>query len=105
MLREENQVQTTAPDATALLNGLVQHGMVALVPRPVDHQPAAGSELMTTEEVAQLLGVDPSSVRRWRTATPRHGPAFIRLSERIVKYRREDVERWLASRRVDPEAA
>jgi predicted DNA-binding transcriptional regulator AlpA len=33
------------------------------------------------------------------------GPPYVRLSERVVKYRREDVERWLAGRRVDPAAA
>jgi hypothetical protein len=52
-----------------------------------------------------MLGVDPSSVRRWRTSTPVQGPPFIRMSDRVVKYRRADVDRWLNSRRVDPEVA
>jgi hypothetical protein len=59
---------------------------------------------MTTEELANLLGVDPSTVRRWRTAQPIQGPAFIRLSERVTMYRVDDVEHWLNSRRIDPEA-
>ncbi len=101
-------MQVPTLDTAALLNRLVQHDIIALVPRQREHDPgvsSGGPEFMTTEELAQLLGVDQSSVRRWRTATPAQGPPFVRLSERVVKYRRDDVERWLASRRVDPEAA
>jgi hypothetical protein len=46
-----------------------------------------------------------SSVRRWRTSRPAQGPPFVRLSTRVVKYRRTDVDGWLVSRRIDPEAA
>jgi hypothetical protein len=66
---------------------------------------AAESELITTEELARMLRVDPSSVRRWRTARPLQGPPFIALSERVIMYSIEDVRAWLASRRVTPEAA
>src|SRR4051812_34456779 len=34
---------------------------------------AAETELITTEELARMLRVDPSSVRRWRTARPLQG--------------------------------
>lgn len=66
---------------------------------------AAESELITTEELARMLRVDPSSVRRWRTARPLQGPPFIALSERVIMHSIEDVRAWLASRRVTPEAA
>ena len=36
----------------------------------------------STEELAELLGIDPSSLRRWRTAQPLQGPPFVRLSAR-----------------------
>ncbi len=65
----------------------------------------AETELITTEELARMLRVDPSSVRRWRTARPLQGPPFIALSERVIMYSIEDVRAWLASRRVTPEAA
>jgi predicted DNA-binding transcriptional regulator AlpA len=58
---------------------------------------------MSTDELASLLGVDPSTVRRWRTAQPIQGPPFIRLSERLTMYRADDVQQWLNSRRIDPE--
>jgi putative nucleotidyltransferase with HDIG domain len=80
--------------------------VVALVSRPEGPDGgAARDRLMTTQELARMLGVDPSSVRRWRTAKPVQGPPFIRMSGRVVKYRREDVERWLDGRRFDPEVA
>lgn len=56
----------------------------------------------TTEELAELLGVDPSTLRRWRTSRPRKGPPFISVSPRVTLYSSSDVERWLATRRIDP---
>ncbi|MDI6104383.1 helix-turn-helix domain-containing protein [Actinoplanes sp. NEAU-A12] len=52
-----------------------------------------------------MLRVDPSSIRRWRTARPVQGPPFIQLSERVIMYSIEDVREWLVSRRTTPEAA
>jgi len=72
-------------------------GMVGTTP--------AVDAMMTTEEVARLLRVDPSTIRRWRTGEPRHGPPYIRLSDRVVMYLPEDVFRWIAEHRVDPAAA
>ena len=60
---------------------------------------------LSTEEVAKLLGVDPSTIRRWRTARPTQGPPFVRLSSRVTVYSMSDVRRWLERRRIDPERA
>ena len=60
---------------------------------------------LTTEELAKLLKVDPSTVRRWRTAKPQQGPPFVRLSERAVIYSSTDVEAWLRRIRRDPGTA
>ncbi|WP_103342159.1 helix-turn-helix transcriptional regulator [Amycolatopsis sp. CA-126428] len=57
---------------------------------------------LTTEELGALLGVDPSTVRRWRTSRPPQGPPFVQLSERVTVYSASDIETWLRSRRVDP---
>lgn len=59
----------------------------------------------STEEVAKLLGVDPSSVRRWRTAPDIQGPPFIRLSSRLTIYSASDIEEWLQSCRITPGTA
>ncbi|AIJ24801.1 MULTISPECIES: helix-turn-helix transcriptional regulator [Amycolatopsis methanolica group] len=56
----------------------------------------------TTEELARRLGVDASTLRRWRTAEPMQGPPFIRLTSRVTVYSAHDVEEWLRSHRVEP---
>lgn len=60
---------------------------------------------LTTEEVADLIGVDPSSMRRWRSARPPQGPPFVKVSPRHTLYSSNDVEDWLRSKRVDPRTA
>jgi hypothetical protein len=56
----------------------------------------------TTEELAELLDIDPSSLRRWRTADPPQGPPFVRLSPQVTRYSTRDVQEWLLSRRTVP---
>jgi predicted DNA-binding transcriptional regulator AlpA len=58
-----------------------------------------------TEELAKMLGVDPSTLRRWRTARPPQGPPFVCLSGGVTRYSEPDVRRWLADRRTDPSRA
>jgi hypothetical protein len=69
-------------------------GQLAAFPKP----------FLTTEELAELLQVDPSSVRRWRTVEPIQGPPFIQLSERSTIYSAADVHAWLMAKRVVPGA-
>jgi predicted DNA-binding transcriptional regulator AlpA len=61
-----------------------------------------GCRWYSTEELANLLGVDASSIRRWRTSRPAQGPPFVKLSSRVTVYNSRDVEHWLLDRRVDP---
>lgn len=58
-----------------------------------------------TEEVAALLGVDASTLRRWRTMSPPQGPPFVQFTSRITKYSVPDVQTWLAAIRIDPAQA
>ena len=51
-------------------------------------------EWLSTEDFATLLGVDSSTIRRWRTARPTQGPPFVRLSSRVTVYSTSDL-RWL----------
>lgn len=59
----------------------------------------------TTDEVAALLGVDPSTLRRWRTMSPPQGPPFVRLTARVTMYSIPDVGAYLVASRVDPAQA
>jgi predicted DNA-binding transcriptional regulator AlpA len=62
-------------------------------------------EWWSTEEVAALVGVDASTIRRWRTARPAQGPPFVRLTSRVTKYVPADVRLWMRRHRTDPERA
>ncbi len=52
-------------------------------------------ELLDTTDVANLYGVTPECIRRWRMTGA--GPRFVRLG-RAVRYRREAVEAFAKSR-------
>jgi predicted site-specific integrase-resolvase len=54
------------------------------------------SELMTPEQVAELLQVHPGTLENWRFRG--EGPAFFKLGNKRrspVRYRRKDVEDWI----------
>ncbi|MFE7129697.1 helix-turn-helix transcriptional regulator [Streptomyces sp. NPDC057638] len=67
-----------------------------------DGDPLLSSGWHTTEELAALLRVDPSTLRRWRTARPHQGPPHVPLTDRVTLYSAADVERWLRQRRIAP---
>ncbi|MBL7141306.1 MAG: helix-turn-helix domain-containing protein [Planctomycetes bacterium] len=58
--------------------------------------------LYSTATLCDLMGIDRSTLRGW----VREGllPAY-RLGERTVRFRQQDVERFIASRRIRPEGA
>lgn len=52
--------------------------------------------LMSTQDLAEYLGVPVGTVHVWRR--DRNGPIGHRVG-RHVRYRRDDVDEWLAGRR------
>jgi excisionase family DNA binding protein len=76
------------------------------VPRPRDGGQASvgehlkpDSELMTVQDVARYLRVPVGTLRNWRVTGD--GPPAARIG-RHVRYRRADVESWVAERvRID----
>ena len=70
----------------------------------MDATPAASGvsntrpRLFSNEEAAAHIGVNPRTLEVWR-CTKRHQIPFIKVG-RLVRYRREDLDRWLASRTV-----
>jgi excisionase family DNA binding protein len=52
------------------------------------------SSLLTEGDIAERLHVSLASVRRWRLE--HRGPQFIKVGS-LVRYRQEDLERWLAA--------
>lgn len=54
-------------------------------------------QLMRQEEVANLLAVSERTLEAWRLSGA--GPPYVRLgSKKAVRYKRSDVEAWLAAR-------
>ena len=54
-------------------------------------------QLQTTSEVAEFLRVAEITLRKWRLSG--RGPRFTRCGA-TVRYRRQDVEAWVAARTV-----
>jgi predicted DNA-binding transcriptional regulator AlpA len=50
-------------------------------------------ELMTEEDVAAMLLISHSSMKRLRASG--NGPRYIRISPRVVRYKRRDVLDWI----------
>ena len=53
-------------------------------------------ELLLPEEAAELLRIPLSTLRIWRHR--REGPAVVKVG-RLLRYSRQDLERWVDSRR------
>jgi predicted DNA-binding transcriptional regulator AlpA len=62
---------------------------------------AAPARFLTTEQVSALTGIAVQTLNNWRS-TRRGGPPWLKLSGKLVRYEREAVEAWLASRTVTP---
>jgi len=65
--------------------------------------PAAGgqnppAEIFTDETAATYIGdVTPRAVRAWRTG---RGLPFLKITNKVIRIRKADLDRWLSSCRV-----
>lgn len=69
---------------------------------PADHNtptdnPSLNPSLMSRRETAELLGVKEQTLACWAT-TKRYDLPYVKVG-RLVKYRREDVERFILENR------
>lgn len=53
-------------------------------------------ELLRPQEAASFLCVAVQTLARWRCEG--QGPRFVKVGRRLVAYRRDDLEAWLAAR-------
>jgi predicted DNA-binding transcriptional regulator AlpA len=53
-----------------------------------------------TQGAAVYLGVSPQLLEKWRCYSPDQGPRFVRIGARAVRYRRQDLDAFLAARVV-----
>lgn len=63
----------------------------------------SAAALMNQDQAAALLGVSPRTLEQWRLKGG--GPAFVRMSHRCVRYRRETLDAWLVAREVTSTSA
>jgi predicted DNA-binding transcriptional regulator AlpA len=55
------------------------------------------NELLNQRQAAARLGLgSPRTLESWRLRG--FGPAFVRLSSRLVRYRVSDLDEWIAAR-------
>jgi len=60
---------------------------------------AATPALLTYSETSQLLGVKVGTLYSW---VSRRVIPFVRLSPRVVRFRRDEVATWLSERSFSP---
>ena len=58
-------------------------------------------DLLTPEQAAELLQMAPITLAIWRSQRIGDLP-YIKLSSKAIRYRRSDIEAWLARRTVTP---
>ena len=63
--------------------------------QPPEVKPAG--ELLTDAQAAALLSVEPRTLRLWRHT---RGLPHIRVTSKVIRYRRHDIDAWLARRFV-----
>lgn len=51
-------------------------------------------ELLTFREVAAILKLNPQTMIEWRRSD--RGPKWVRIGQKTVRYRRSDLEAWIA---------
>jgi len=61
---------------------------------------APSARLLTPKETSEFLCVPEGTLAQWRSQ--KRGPAFLKLEDRLVRYRRSDLERYIESKTVEP---
>jgi excisionase family DNA binding protein len=59
--------------------------------------PDKNSELMTPEQVCDLLQILPRTLVLWRHT---RGLPFVKITSKFIRYRRKDIDAWLEARRT-----
>jgi hypothetical protein len=90
------------PDTSAVCGGLQELTASVTPISPAANWPMtqfAVDFFYTTEEMAKILKVDPSTLRRWRRLKIPKGPKATYISERIWRYYHADFVEWMNGRR------
>ncbi len=58
---------------------------------------AEQNDLLNEEQAAKILQVEPRTVRLWRS---KRALPHIKITPRIVRFRRADLDEWIGRHRV-----
>lgn len=58
---------------------------------------------LTPSKAARYLGISEAALRLWRSEGK--GPRHFRAGEKLVRYRRTDLDSWIESRLSEPTPA
>lgn len=64
--------------------------------------PSNPNSLLTTKQLAEMLGVSVATIERWRAHGKPELPPHIRLSSGALRYQPIEVQNWLASKSTKP---
>jgi len=56
--------------------------------------------LMNERDAAALLSVSQKTLQAWRCRN--EGPAYARINARLIRYKRADLQAFIASKTVEP---
>ena len=59
-----------------------------------DQRPVEPDVLLTEDDAARILNLTNRALQAWRVTG--RGPVYLRISGRCIRYRRSDIEAWLA---------
>lgn len=59
-------------------------------------------QALTPQQAAKYLGISEASLRLWRSEGK--GPRYFRAGEKLVRYRRADLDTWIEARLSAPVA-
>jgi DNA-binding transcriptional MerR regulator len=55
------------------------------------------ADLLTDAQAAEILTIEPRTLRLWRNT---RALPFLRITPRVIRYRRADLESWLDATRT-----
>lgn len=58
------------------------------------------SNSLTPKKAANYVGVSEAVLRLWRSEGK--GPRFFRAGEKLIRYRRTDLDSWIEARLSEP---
>lgn len=60
------------------------------------------TQLLTPDQVAAYLGLSAETLAQWRSQ--RRGPRYVKVARQVVRYRGEDVDKWVLEQMVETSA-